>query len=43
MIIVIGVGIISIEDSNKDLATFIEEDLICKTINVKLCEDKEDL
>jgi len=38
MIIVIGVSIIFLDDSSKDLPTIIEEQLICKPFDSTMCD-----
>lgn len=34
IILVIGVGLIMVDDSEKDLSTIIEEQLICKPLDI---------
>ena len=38
MIIVVGVTIIFLDESSKDLPTLIEERFVCKTFNLEACK-----
>jgi len=38
IIIVLGVSIILLDESPKDLSTILEQNLICKPLNSNLCE-----
>jgi len=38
MIVLVGVGIIFLDESSKDLPTIIEEQLICKPFDSTMCD-----
>ena len=38
IILALGVGLIMVDDSEKDLSTIIEEQLICKPFDSNMCD-----
>jgi len=41
LIVVVGVSVVLLDDSPKDLPTIIEEELVCKHFVSAVCDEKE--